>query len=177
MSNYKRFKIAGATYYFTVALANRSSALLVDQIGTLREAYSATFAEHPLECDAMVVLPDHLHAVWTLPVGDSDYSERWRKIKSRFSRAVGRIAHPTFRSYSKVKKRERGIWQRRFWEHTIRSEADYRVHVEYCWGNPVKHGLVARAADWPYSSIHREIRAGRVDASWVGADVDGDFGE
>jgi putative transposase len=110
-----------------------------------------------------VVLPDHLHAVWTLPEADSDFSTRWRLIKSRFSRALGATGH---RSASMLAKNERGIWQRRFWEHHIRDEADFAAHVRYCWGNPVKHGLVERAVDWPYSSIHRDIRAGRVAAEY-----------
>jgi putative transposase len=122
----------------------------------------------------MVILPDHLHAVWTLPAGDSNYSERWRLLKYYFSRDLGQ-RRP--RSDSKIAKRECGIWQRRFWEHTLRDEADYAAHVRYCWSNPVKHGLVKRASDWPYSSIHRDIRAGHVDPEWVGVLQDGTFGE
>lgn len=177
MPNYRRMRLPGATYFFTIALADRSSSLLIDRIGDLRAAYSATLRKAPVRCDAMVVLPDHLHAVWTLPPGDSGYSERWRKIKHRFSRMVGRTAHPTVVSTSRRAKRETGIWQRRFWEHTIRDEADYRAHIAYCWGNPVKHGLVTRAADWPFSSIHRDIRLGRVDPEWAASDVEGRFGE
>ena len=165
MSNYRRARVPGATYFFTVNLAERGGSLLTDHVDALRGAYLATSMEHPVICDAMVVLPDHLHAVWTLPEGDADFSLRWRKIKARFSRSVG-VEVP--RSASKVGKRERGIWQRRFWEHLIRDAADYRAHVEYCWGNPVKHGFVARAVDWPYSSIHRDVRAGKPGAEWVG---------
>lgn len=154
--------------------------MLIERMSDLRRAYAATIAAAPVFCDAMVILPDHLHAVWTLPPGDADYSERWRKIKYRFSRAVGgavgRTAHPT-RSASKRAKRETGIWQRRFWEHTIRDNRDYRMHVAYCWGNPVKHGLVERAVDWPFSSIHRDMRAGRVPPEWAGEAPEGDFGE
>lgn len=177
MSNYLRARLPGATYFFTVTLANRGSRLLTERIDDLRAAYLATSLNTPIHCNAMVILPDHLHAIWTLPPGDSDFSERWRKIKHRFSRAVGRTAHPTHVSMSKRRKRECGIWQRRFWEHVIRDEADYRMHMAYCWGNPVKHGLVDRAVDWPFSSIHRDIRAGRVDPEWAGGLFDGDFGE
>ncbi|MDJ0824838.1 MAG: transposase [Rhodobacter sp.] len=181
MPNYRRAYVAGASYFFTVTLADRTSGLLVDRISELRRAYADTVRTMPMRCDAMVVLPDHMHAVWTLPAGDDAFSERWRKIKHRFSRAiggaVGRTAHPTLRSASKVAKRECGIWQRRFWEHVIRDEADFRMHVAYCWGNPVKHGYVARAVDWPYSSIHRDIRLGRVGPEWAGEVPDGDFGE
>lgn len=166
MSRYRRVRIPGASYFFTVNLASREGSVLTDHVGLLRAAYARTAAEHPIWCDAMVVLPDHLHAVWTLPEWDSDCSTRWRKIKARFSQAVGIEMH---RSQSKMAKRECGLWQRRFWEHLIRDEADYRAHLAYCWGNPVKHGLVARAADWPFSSIHRDIRAGRVEPEWAEA--------
>lgn len=181
MPQYTRIRIPGATYFFTLALADRRSGLLVDQVDILRRAFHASFLTMPVTCEAIVVLPDHLHAVWTLPEGDNNYPERWRKIKARFSRAVrlevGKIAHPTSLTPSKRRKREAGIWQRRYWEHCIRNEADFRAHVQYCWGNPVKHGLVERAVDWPYSSIHRDIRLGKVDAEWAGGFVDGDFGE
>ncbi len=163
MPNYRRLRIPSASYFFTVALADRQSQMLTDYIDDLRKAYARTMVRHPLVCDAMVVLPDHIHAVWTLPDGDSDYSERWRKIKHRFSRSVG-LHLP--RSNSKIAKRETGIWQRRFWEHTIRDEVDYKAHVAYCLGNPVKHGLVTKPADWPYSSIHRDIRSGRLSPEW-----------
>lgn len=177
MPNYRRARVAGASYFFTLALADRSSTLLTERIDDLRHAYALTIRDAPIVCEAFVVLPDHLHAVWTLPPGDSAFSERWRKIKHRFSRAVGRTAHPTNLSVSKRAKRECGVWQRRFWEHVIRDEDDFRRHVEYCWGNPVKHGLTARAVDWPFSTIHRDIRLGWVDAQWVGSPTDGRFGE
>lgn len=174
MPNYLRARAPGATYFFTVNLADRTSSLLVDRIDILRRAYAATVRHAPIFCDAMVILPNHLHAVWTLPPHDSGFSERWRKIKYRFSRAFG-AEFP--RSASKRTKREKGLWQRRFWEHVIRDEADYTNHVEYCWGNPVKHGLVSRAADWPHSSIHRDIRSGRVSCEWAGSRYEGEFGE
>ncbi len=165
MSTYRRFRIPGATYFFTANLADRGSTLLVDRIDMLREAFSQTRAERPFEVNAIVVLPDHLHAVWTLPPGDTDYSTRWRLIKARFAHDVG-IEMP--RSRSKRAKAERGIWQRRFWEHCIRDEADYRAHVAYCWTNPVKHGYVERAVAWPHSSIHRDIKRGLVGSEYVG---------
>ncbi len=174
MTNYRRIRTPGTTYFFTVNLADRSSDLLLAQISALRKAYQKTCTERPFVCNAFVVLPDHLHAIWTLPARDADYSTRWRLIKTRFVQQVGGFGP---RSASKRSKRERGIWQRRFWEHSIRDEADFRVHMRYCWGNPVKHGLVNRAVDWPFSSIHRDIRAGRVDAEWAGDVADGEFGE
>src|SRR6056297_2115683 len=144
MSMYRRPKVPGARVFFSVALAQRGGSLLVDEVVRLRAAVRMTQAERPFAIDAWVVLPDHLHAVWTLPPGDADYSTRWRLIKARFSRDLGRTGP---RSASKRAKRERGLWQRRFWEHTIRDEADYALHLRYCWANPVRHGLVARAAD------------------------------
>ncbi|MEO0744034.1 MAG: transposase [Pseudomonadota bacterium] len=174
MSQYCRLRIPGATYFFTVNLAHRGGDLLVSHIDALRAAYAATHCEQPFQTDAIVVLPDHLHAVWTLPPGDADFSNRWRKIKARFSRSVGQMQP---RSWSKVRKRETGVWQRRFWEHAIRDEADYDAHVSYCWANPVKHGHVARAVEWPHSSIHRDMRLGRVGPEWCGRVLEGTFGE
>ena len=154
MSNYLRPQVTGARVFFTVALAARGSQVLVDHVERLRGAVQTTRAERPFAIDAWVVLPDHLHCVWTLPDGDADFSTRWRLIKSRFSRGLpkGRLRH------SHVNRSERGIWQRRFWEHHLRDETDYRAHVRYCWINPVKHGLVERPEEWPYSSVHSDTR-------------------
>ncbi len=159
MPHYRRPRVAGATVFFTVALAERGSDLLVREIGRLREAVGATRAERPFRIDAWVVLPDHLHCVWTLPEGDADYSTRWSVIKARFSRAVREGA----RRPSHVARRERAVWQRRFWEHHIRDERDYAAHIRYRHANPVKHGFVDRPENWPHSSVHRDIRAGRHD--------------
>lgn len=174
MSRYLRPRVSGASVFFTVALAERGSDLLVREIGRLREAVAATRAERPFGIDAWVVMPDHLHCVWTLPEGDAEYSVRWRLIKGRF--AAG-LAASDRRSPSKVAKSEKGIWQRRFWEHHIRDEADFAAHVRYCWINPVKHGFVERPSDWPHSSIHRDIRLGRVEPEWSGEVPEGAFGE
>lgn len=152
MSNYLRPRIDGAAVFFTVALARRGDDLLVRQIEHLRAVVRRTRAERPFRIDAWVVLPDHLHCVWTLPEGDADYAVRWSVIKARFSRAM---PHGNRRA-SHAARREHGIWQRRYWEHHIRDEADYRAHLRYCWINPVKHGLVERPEDWPYSSYHRD---------------------
>jgi len=156
MPTYHRPKITGATIFFTVALANRESDLLVREIEALRTAVARTRAERPFTIDAFVVLPDHLHCIWTLPEGDSDYPTRWRLIKARFSRAVPMGA----RRMSHELRRERGIWQRRFWEHHIRDAEDHAIHLQYCWTNPVKHGLVTEPEDWPFSSIHRDKARG-----------------
>ncbi len=181
MSNYRRAAVPGAVCFFTVALADRRSRVLVEHVDALRAAFVATAREHPMRVDAMVVLPDHLHAVWRLPEGDADFPLRWRKLKSRFTRAVGcRVGDlPTTwrRSESKVRKGERGLWQRRYWEHMIRDAEDWRRHVEYCWFNPVKHGLVDAVRDWPLSSFHRDVRRGLVPEDWGGAADEGAFGE
>lgn len=164
MPDYRRLRVPGGTYFFTVALARPGMTLLTDHVDLLRAAYRSTTLELPVACDAIVILPDHLHAVWTLPDGDQDFPERWRRIKSRFTHALG-LRFP--RSPSKRAKREAGVWQRRYWEHLIRDGADYRAHVEYCWSNPVKHGLCASPEDWVLSSLHRDARVGRVPAGWM----------
>lgn len=174
MSVYIRPKVSGASVFFTVTLADRGSQVLVEEITRLREAVAVVRAERPFIVNAWVVLPDHMHAVWTLPTGDSDYSVRWKDIKTRFTKSVGIVGR---RSASKIAKGEAGIWQRRFWEHHIRGKRDFVAHVQYCWGNPVKHGFVERAVDWPYSAIRRDIRLGRVEPEWSGAMPEWDFGE
>lgn len=152
MSRYVRPKRPGASVFFTVTLADRRSNLLVREIEGLRAAVRATRANHPFRIDAWVVLPDHMHCVWTLPEGDSDYSGRMGQIKGRFSRALpeGRLRA------SHVLRREKGLWQRRFWEHHVRGDEDFAACVRHCWINPVKHGLVQHPKDWPYSSWHRD---------------------
>ena len=154
MSNYRRLRIPGASIFFTVALADRGADLLVREIDRLRTAVRTTRQERPFGIGAWVVLPDHMHCVWRMPDGDTDYSTRWRLIKSRFSRELpkGRLRQ------SHERRQERGMWQRRFWEHHIRDEADFAAHVRYCWMNPVKHGLVGRPEDWPHSSVHWDKR-------------------
>ena len=175
MPNYRRAFVPGGCWFFTVNLLDRRQTLLVDRIADLREAVAATRQAHGFEIAAFVVLPDHLHAIWTLPPDDSDFSMRWRLIKSRFAKALPRDER---RSAVRVARNERGIWQRRFWEHLIRDEADYARHVEYCWINPLKHGLVDRERDRPHSSFHRDVRAGLVSIDWGGEiDTVGDFGE
>lgn len=173
MPDYRRPRRTGATIFFTVALAHRGSNLLVAQVDRLRDAVLRIRDERPFQIDAFVVLPDHLHAVWTLPPGDDDFSGRWAAIKTRFSRGL----EPGRQRHSHVARREKGIWQRRFWDHHIRDEADYAKHLRYCWANPVKHGLVDQATDWPYSSIHRDIRRGLVGSEWRPTVTTGDFGE
>jgi putative transposase len=164
MTNYRRSNIAGASYFFTVNLADRSQSLLIDHIASLRSAFAYTRDRHPFVVDAIVILPEHLHTIWTLPDGDNDFALRWRLIKTVFSRG---LPHVEFRSDSRLRKGERSIWQRRYWEHLIRDEADFSQHVDYIHINPVKHGLVSRVADWPHSSFHRYVRAGLMPMDWA----------
>jgi putative transposase len=174
MPNYRRAFVAGGCWFFTVNLFDRRQQLLVDHIDTLRRAVAATREKLPFEIDAMVVLPDHIHAVLSLPSDDADFSTRWRLIKARFAKA---LPNAEWRSAVHVVRRERAIWQRRFWEHLIRDDADYARHVDYCYINPVKHGLVNRVQDWPHSSFHRDVRRGVVPLDWAGDVASGAFGE
>jgi len=166
MTNYRRARVPGATYFFTVNLARRDTALLVERIATLREAVRNVRRRHPFVIDAMVILPDHLHAIWTLPPDDLDFPLRWRLIKTGFSRGMSCGER---RRDSRIAKGERGIWQRRYWEHLIRDDVDMQRHIDNIHFNPVKHGHAARAADWPYSTIHRHIAKGWLLPSWGAA--------
>ena len=174
MSIYIRPKVTGATVFFTVTLAHRGTSLLVEHIDLLRWAVRETLAERPVHVDAWVVLPDHMHAVWTLPAGDRDYGARWGAVKARFTiglrrrgvslpetlPAVAAGRYAGLKPGLRTDRREAAVWQRRFWEHHIRDAADYAAHVAYCWTNPVRHGLVDDPADWDFSSIHRDMRLG-----------------
>ncbi len=176
MTGYRRNFVAGGSFFFTVNLADRRLRLLTENIEALRTAFRDTQLHHPFAIDAIVILPDHLHTVWTLPDGDANFSARWRLIKTSFSRKLA-VGEPI--SSSRAGKGERGIWQRRYWEHTIRDENDYSRHIEYVHINPVKHGLVKRVSDWPYSSFHRMVREGVYPEDWAGevSRLDGELGE
>ena len=174
MTRYRRAFVPVATYFFTVNLADRSTTLLVDHIDLLREAIRYTRKRYPFVIDAMVVMPDHLHAVWTLPPGDADFPIRWRLMKTLFSR---NLPHGEHRRASRVSRGERGIWQRRYWEHLIRDETDYARHVDYIHWNPVKHGHVVQVLDWPYSTFHRFVRDGVLAEGWGRDGDDAGFGE
>jgi len=176
MSIYRRNHIPGATYFFTLTLEDRASTLLTAHIELLRAAFRYTHERHPFTIDAIVVLPEHLHAIWTLPTGDMNYALRWRLIKAFFSRKLPRGESV---SPSRSSRSERGIWQRRYWEHTIRDEEDFERHVDYIHFNPVKHGLVRSARDWEYSSFHRYVKKSLLPEDWGGRvdNVSGRFGE
>jgi len=175
MVRYRRNFVAGGTFFFTVTLADRRSCALVDHIAELRAAFRVTRRERSFAIDAIVILPDHLHAIMTLPPEDADFSGRWRRIKSLFTHDIVRRGLPVTRD----RRGEYNLWQRRFWEHTIRDDSDFGRHVDYIHYNPVKHGLASSASSWPYSSFHRYVRAGVLPADWGGvANGQGaDFGE
>ena len=176
MSRYRRAKVEGGVFFFTVTLADRSSDLLVRHVDRLRTIYRLVQERYPFETIAVCILPDHLHAVWSLPEGDSNFPLRWGLIKSGFSRELAGVAR---RSASKIAKRDKGIWQRRYWEHAIRDDVDLARHVDYVHFNPVKHGYTARVCDWPYSSFDRYVARGLLTPDWGGdvRDIAGAFGE
>jgi putative transposase len=156
MPDYRRNRVPGGTFFFTVNLFDRRSNLLVARIDALRDAVRQVRARAPFHIDAWVVLPDHMHCLWTLPEGDANFPGRWRAIKTAFAKSLP-IGEP--RSPVMTSRGERGIWQRRYWEHTIRDDRDFAARMDYPHFNPVKHGLVAHPADWPYSSVrhHRAV--------------------
>ena len=168
MPDYRRNRIPGATYFFTVNLRDRRSDLLVKNIEALRDAVRDVRQVLPFHIDAWVVLPDHMHSLWTLPEGDSDFPERWRRLKAAFTHALP----DTERSPVKLRKGGRGVWQRGYWEHMIRDERDYAAHMDYIHFNPVKHGLVANVGDWPYSSFRRCVAAGLYPLQWLGTNIE-----
>jgi putative transposase len=164
MPNYKRIRLTGGTYFFRVNLHDRSKRLLTSHIEGLKRSFAETKRVLAFRIDAIVVLPDHLHCIWTMPPNDSNFSERWQLIKADFSR---RIPRQEVRSNSRAKRRERAVWQRRFWEHVIRDEASRAAHFDYIHYNPVKHGYVTSPTQWPYSSFHRFVQAGVYPHDWA----------
>jgi putative transposase len=163
---YRRAKTPGATCFFTVVTHNRRKFLCApENITLLRQAFRVVMTNHPFRIEAFVILPDHLHTLWTLPAGDADFSIRWRLIKSYFSHRC----HPPSQeqmSPSRQRKQEKAVWQRRFWEHQIRDEQDFIRHVEYIHYNPVKHGLVQAPVEWEHSSFQRYVKEGLYPANW-----------
>src|SRR3954468_1745562 len=164
MVKYRRNFLSGGTYFFAVTLSDRGPTALVDHASEFRDAFRVARRERPFAIDAIVILPDHLHVIMTLPPDDADFSGRWRRIKGYFSTqliaaGVALRRHPNG---------ELSLWQRRFWEHTIRDDGDFARHVDYIHFNPIKHGLVSRARDWPHSSFHVYVRQGQLPEDWAG---------
>jgi REP-associated tyrosine transposase len=164
--DYRRYRVAGGTYFFTVNLLQRyPNDLLVRHIELLRTVVREVRKNRSFHIDAWVILPDHLHCVWTLPPGDDDFTNRWRMIKQGFSKALPMTER---RSSVRIARGERGLWQRRFWEHAIRDDGDYAL----------KHGYVKRVADWPYSTFHRYVERGVYPLDWAdGPESDLEAGE
>lgn len=174
MVHYRRNRLPGASYFFTVTLADRQASTLTDHVALLGDSMRTVQQQLPFTTDAIVVLPEHLHCVWTLPESDSDYPTRWKAIKAGFTQGL-RLA-----GVALAERPDGGfkLWQRRYWEHTLRDEADVARHIDYIHFNPVKHGHVMRAVDWPHSSFHRYVTMGVYPADWgLAADMGGGFGE
>jgi len=182
MSIYRRANITGVTYFFTVVTYRRQRFLCDEPVrNALREAIRETRSVAPFTIDGWVLLPDHLHCIWTLPPDDADNGKRWALIKRFVTKQCGPLLYrDEWMNDSKRRRNESTLWQRRFWEHVIRDEADYRQHMDYLHFNPVKHGMVENVGDWPFSTFHRCVREGVYPGSWGGSgDVTRaeDFGE
>ena len=182
MPDYRRAHVPGGTYFFTVNTYRRQTFLTdVDVRSALREAIGTLRLTHPFVIEAWVLLPDHMHALWTLPPGDEDFSYRWRVIKRMVTqRCQTRLNRPEWMNARRRKRNQSTLWQYRFWEHLIRDEADFNRHIDYIHWNPVKHGYVAQVSHWPYSSFHRYVKQGWLPANW-GINIESlngaDFGE
>jgi putative transposase len=172
MSNYRRSRTAGGTWFFTVVTHHRrpiltepsSRSVLKAMIGEVRR-------DLPFTIDGWVLLPDHIHTIWSLPEGDRNFSKRWGLIKAGVTRQLKELfPQQEFISDSRQRRHEGGIWQRRFWEHEIRDETDFARHMDYLHYNPVKHGLVEHVNDWPYSTFHRYVKCGVYPADWCGGE-------
>jgi putative transposase len=168
LPDYRRYRVPGGCYFFTVNLLERfPNDTLIRHVDLLRAVVRDVCRRWPFVIDGWVVLPDHLHCIWTLPPGDFDFINRWRLIKAGFARQIPKTEA---RSRVRVTRGERAIWQRRFWEHAIRDERDYASHMDYLHFNPVKHGYARRVMDWPYSSFRRCVAKGIYPLDWGGAD-------
>ncbi len=171
MTNYRRAHYPGGAYFFTVVTYRRRKILtLPESRQFLREAIEQTQEKYPFRIDAWVLLEDHLHCIWKLPDSHSDFSVRWRLIKQRFSKNAKPLFHEKeWMNVSRRKRRESTIWQRRFWEHQIMNDDDYRRHMDYIHFNPVKHRLVNEVKAWPYSTFHRYVKTGIYLEDWGGS--------
>ena len=163
---YRRSKTPGGTFFFTVVTYRRNKILCHETNAALiKEAFLHVTTHHPFRIRAFVLLPDHIHCIWTLPENDNNYSMRWQLIKSYFSRRC-QNKYKVMQTASRRNKGEQGLWQRRFWEHQMRDENDLVRHIDYIHYNPVKHRLVNSPGAWPYSSFHRYVKQGDYDADW-----------
>ena len=166
LMKYRRSRTKGATYFFTVLTYKRKRILCkTDNVKIIKEAFRHVALQRPFLVDAFVMLPDHIHCIWTLPDDDNDFSTRWRLIKGYFTRRCDK-KYRDEQSDNMQKKCLQGIWQQRFWEHTIRSDRDFAAHVDYIHYNPVKHGLVKKPRDWEHSTFNKYVKAGVYDINW-----------
>lgn len=170
MPQYRRARVPGGSFFFTVVTERRQRVLTDEPVRqALREAIQSVRRDRPFRIDGWVLLPDHLHAVWTLPADDDDYATRWRLIKARVTQQLGgAYRNPEAMTVRRQAKGQGSLWQHRYWEHCLRDEADVRQHLDYLHFNPVKHGLVSSAAEWPWSSFHRFVEAGVYPGDWGG---------
>ena len=168
MPEYRRWFVPGGTYFFTVVTKQRAPLFRNEHARhLLRESFAKMRRNRPFEINAMVLLPDHLHTIWTLPPGDADFSTRWSMVKRLFTQAwLTESGGEQIVSSSQARRRRRGVWQRRFWEHVVRHEQDYIQHCDYIHYNPVKHGLADCPHAWPYSSFARFVAERRYAADW-----------
>ena len=169
MFEYRRAYVPGGTFFFTL-VTERRAPVFSDATGRqlLGSTMRSCFLRWPTRVPAIVLLPDHLHTIWTLPTGDTDFSTRWAWIKKEFTKAwLASGGREQIRCASRQRERRRGVWQRRFWEHTIRDEQDLQAHFDYIHYNPVKHGVVKTPSEWPWSSFHRWVREGLYPANWA----------
>uniref|UniRef100_UPI00405617D1 REP-associated tyrosine transposase n=1 Tax=Candidatus Electronema sp. TaxID=2698783 RepID=UPI00405617D1 len=182
MPNYRRADVKGGTYFFTVVTFRRQTFLCDEPVRTaLRQAIERTRQEHPFTIEAMVLLPDHLHCIWTLPPDDAAFGLRWSMIKRFVTQHCAAALHrPEWLTASMRQRKEATLWQRRFWEHLLRDEQDYARHVDYIHYNPVKHGWAQAVAEWPWSTFHRYVQQGVYEKGWAGtsnSEAEEDFGE
>ncbi len=169
MPNYRRPHLNGGCYFFTVTAYQRQNIFTEELFrASLRHAITYVRKDKPFHINAWVLLPDHLHCIWTLPEDNGDFSARWSMIKRAVTKQLKNrsIAIPNTRS--RGKRQESTLWQRRFWEHQIRDDRDLKNHMDYCYWNPVKHGLVNGVNDWPYSTFHRDVKNGIYPENWCG---------
>ena len=168
MPRYVRVGNPCGSYFFTVITYGRRQLFsLKENINSLINGIKQIQYQYPFSLEALVLLPDHLHALWTLPEGDVDYGKRWGLIKARFSKEIQKgLPQEEVINPSRIKRGETTVWQRRFWEHAIRDEEDFQKHLDYIHYNPMKHGLVQRVKDWPYSTFHRFVKQGFYSDNW-----------
>lgn len=173
MPEYRRIKTKGGTYFFTVNTHLRRPILTTESFRqALRDGINRARQTLPFKIEAWVLLPDHLHAIWTLPMNDHNYSSRWAIIKRQVSKnCPAQFDSSAQISNSRLKRQESGIWQRRYWEHQIRDDLDFERHMDYLHLNPVKHGYVRKVIDWQFSSFHRLVAQGVYPSHWGAEEI------